>query len=79
VSRDNIPTVPIQTLPLDADLFEEDYLKGMVPILFAENQEAAGLAMAVCPVLARKDVNKLQKLLIAPESLSPEAALQVKP
>jgi hypothetical protein len=63
---------------LEADLFEDEYLRGMIPILFADNAESASTAMAANPVTARKDINKLQKLLIAPESTTPETALQVK-
>ncbi len=64
-------------MTLEAVLFEDDYIKGIMPVLFAENPEAALAAMTANPDLARKDVCKLQKLFFAPESLSPAEAIQV--
>jgi hypothetical protein len=75
--RDNIPTVPVQLLPLDVWLFEDDGMRGVVPILFADDPSAAELAMAANPDLARRDVCRLQKLFLVPESIDPISAIQV--
>ena len=75
--RDNIPTVRLQDVPLAADLFEDDVIHGVKPILFAEDPAAATEAMLANLELAQRDVVKLQKILFAPESISPAAAVQV--
>ena len=77
VSRDNIPTVELQTLSLESILFEDEFIRGILPVLFAENADTAEAAMLANPGLARKDVMKLQRLFIAPESIPVAAAIQV--
>jgi len=60
-----------------ADLFEGDYLHGMVPILFAEDPEAAESAFTGDPATARKDVDRMQRLFFQPEHVSSAEALGV--
>jgi len=75
--RDNVPTVCLQQLPLVAATFEDDFIRGVKPLLFAVNASLAEAAMLAKPVLARKDIMKLQKIFFAPETVTPEEAIQV--
>ena len=68
----------MQTLPLEALLFDDDYIRGIIPVLYAEDAVTASAALLANPNLARKDVQKIQKLFFAPESVIPEVAIQVK-
>ena len=67
----------LQTLPLEALLFDDDYIRGIIPVLYAEDPVTATAALLANPNVARKDVQKLQKLFFAPESVIPEEAVQV--
>ena len=58
-------------------LFEDDYIRGVMPVLFAEDAASAEAAMLAHPELARRDIMKLQKLFMAPESVTPSEGLQV--
>ena len=62
---------------MESILFEDDYIGGIIPVLFAEDAAAASVALLANPSLARKDVQKLQKLFFAPESIIPDEAVQV--
>jgi hypothetical protein len=67
----------VQILPLEAILFEDDFIRGIVPVLFADNPEVAEATLLAAPHLTRKDVMKLQKLFFAPEAIPASAAIQV--
>jgi hypothetical protein len=75
--RDNIPTVSLQNLQLEATFFEDGPVTGIKPVLFADDPVAATEAMLANMELAQRDVIKLQKVLFSPESIPPENGPQV--
>jgi hypothetical protein len=75
--RDNVPAVCLQQFPLTADLYEDDFVTGVRPILFAENPADAEAVVMINQDVARRDIMKLQKAFFAPENLSSVEAVKV--
>jgi len=75
--RDNVPTVCLHQVPLEAEMLDEDFFKGVKPLLFAVDPSIGEAALLAKPILARKDIMRLQRLFFAPETVSPKEAIQV--
>gem|GEM_PF-4185286 len=77
--RDNIPCVTLCTWEMEADLYDDDIMSGIIPVLFAEKPEEADEALSRIPPTLRKDLEALQKPFFIPESITKEqAALIIK-
>jgi hypothetical protein len=72
-----VPTLLAAEWPLEAELFDGEVLRGVVPVLFAENPAGAETTLHGDPANARKDVDRLQRSLFQPEILSTSDAIQV--
>ncbi len=57
--RDNTPTVVLAEWELKADYFEDDFLSGVSPILFANDPKAAEDAIRANQETAKKDLDRL--------------------
>ena len=75
--RDNVPTIHLETWPVNATLFEGDIAGGPVPTLFSSDVEAASDAISKEVAKAHWDVNKLAKVFIAAESVTLKEALGI--
>jgi hypothetical protein len=69
--------VVLQEWELSADYFEDDFLSGITPVLFAKDPKAAEAGVRDNPELAKKDLDKLNRCFFIPESIELEDALKV--
>ncbi len=77
LSRDNTPTVVLGEWELHADYFEDDFLSGVSPVLFANDPQASEAAIKANPEIAKKDLDRLNRCFFVPESVELEAALKI--
>ncbi len=77
LSRDNTPTVVLGEWELHADYFEDDFLSGVSPVLFANDPQASETAIKANPEIAKKDLDRLNRCFFVPESVELEAALKI--
>ena len=75
--RDNTPTVVLAEWELKADYFEDDFLSGVSPILFANDPKAAEDAIRANQETAKKDLDRLNRCFFVPECIELEAALKL--
>jgi hypothetical protein len=61
VSRDNLPTVQLQTWELNANLYDGASTAGPVPTIFSDDQQATIDALVGDPAQAHKDVMKINR------------------
>ncbi len=61
MSRDNLPTVQLQTWELNANLYDGASTAGPVPTIFSDDQQATIDAMVGDPAQAHKDVMKINR------------------
>ncbi len=59
MSRDNLPTVQLQTWELNANLYDGASTAGPVPTIFSDDQQATIDALVGDPAQAHKDVVKI--------------------
>ena len=66
---------------LEADYQDEEYISGLIPVLFAEDPAAAETALGLYPSAMKKDLEGLQKQFFIQEELelSEAAAIVKKP
>ena len=62
---------------LSAEYFDEDFMSGVMPILFARDPRAAEASIKANPVTAMKDLDKLNRIFFIPESVELTAALKI--
>jgi hypothetical protein len=62
---------------LDADYLDDDFLSGVLPVLFAANPHIAEAAIVANPDNAKKDLERLARMFFIPEGLNIEMAAQV--
>ncbi len=62
---------------MEADYLDEDFLSGIMPVLFAANPHLAEAAIAANPGNTKKDLDRLARLFFIPEGLDVEMAAQV--
>jgi hypothetical protein len=62
---------------LHADYFEDDFLSGVSPILFANDPQASEAAIRANPEIAKKDLDRLNRCFFVPESVELDAALKI--
>ncbi len=75
--RDNTPTVVLAEWELKADYFEDDFLSGVSPVLFANDPKAAEDAIRANQETAKKDLDRLNRCFFVPECIELEAALKL--
>lgn len=75
--RDNVPTITLLEWDLEADYLDDDYLSGVVPVLYAEDPATAEAAILANHETAVKDVEKLNRVFFIPECVSRDEALQI--
>jgi hypothetical protein len=75
--RDNIPAVILAEWELSTEYFDEDFMSGVMPILFARDPRAAEASIKANPVTAMKDLDKLNRIFFIPESVELSAALKI--
>jgi hypothetical protein len=61
MSRDNLPTVQLQTWELNANLYDGASTAGPVPTIFSDDQQATIDALVGDPAQAHKDVMKINR------------------
>jgi hypothetical protein len=61
---------------LQADYFEDDFLSGVSPVLFANDPQASEAAIRANPEIAKKDLDRLNRCFFVPESVELDAALK---
>ncbi len=61
MSRDNLPTVQLQTWELKANLYDGASTAGPVPTIFSDDQQATIDALVGDPAQAHKDVMKINR------------------
>jgi hypothetical protein len=62
---------------LKADYFEDDFLSGVSPVLFANDPKAAEEAIRANQETAKKDLDRLNRCFFVPECIELEAALKL--
>jgi hypothetical protein len=77
LSRDNTPTVVLGEWELQAEYFEDDFLSGVSPVLFANDPQASEAAIRANPEIAKKDLVRLNCCFSVPESVELDAALKI--
>jgi hypothetical protein len=75
--RDNILTVILFEWNLEADYIDEEYLSGLLPVLFAANPAEAEAGIKAHQSFAMKDVDRLNRMFFIPEGLDLEEAHKV--
>ena len=75
--RCNVPVICLGSWDLEADLMDDDILSGTVPVLFADDVQAAETALQNDPALLRRGVENLQRMFFTPEHLDKEEAYKV--
>ena len=72
--RDNIPTITLHEWDLDTEYLDDDFVSGVMPVLFAADIAAARQAMSVNITPLRKDLDKINRMFFTPESVDLEGA-----
>jgi hypothetical protein len=62
---------------LEADYFAQDFMSGIIPVLFAEDPKAAELAILADEYTAMKDLDRINRSFFIPETIDLEAAFKV--
>jgi hypothetical protein len=62
---------------LQAEYFEDDFLSGVSPVLFANDPQASEAAIRANPEIAKKDLDRLNRCFFVPESVELDAALKI--
>jgi hypothetical protein len=62
---------------LSAEYFDEDFLSGIMPVLFARDPKAAESGIRSNPETAMKDLDKLNRIFFIPESVELPAAQKI--
>ncbi len=75
--RDNIPAILLAEWDLSTEYFDEDFLSGIMPVLFARDPKAAESGIRNNPETAMKDLDKLNRIFFIPESVELPAALKI--
>jgi hypothetical protein len=77
VFRDNIPAIILAEWELSAEYFDEDFMSGVMPVLFARDPRAEEAGIKANPETAMKDLDKLNRIFFIPESVELSAALKI--
>jgi len=72
-----VPCVLLSQWELEADYFAQDFMSGIIPVLFAEDPKAAELAILADEYTAMKDLDRINRSFFIPESIDLEAAFKV--
>ena len=72
---DAVPTVCVQSWPLEAQMFDGLLLAGPMPTLFSEDTEAAEESISADLLKAHWDLQKISKRFIMPELLTLKEAV----
>jgi hypothetical protein len=75
--RDNIPAILLAEWDLSTEYFDEDFLSGIMPVLFARDPRAAEAGIKANPETAMKDLDKLNRIFFIPESVELDGALKI--
>jgi hypothetical protein len=62
---------------LQAEYFEDDFLSGVFPVLFANDLQASEAAIRANPEIANKDLDWLNRCFFVPDSVKLDAALKI--
>ncbi len=62
---------------LKADYFEEDFLSGISPVLFAVDPKASEDGIRANTDTGKKDLDRLNRCFFVPESVKLDAALKI--
>jgi hypothetical protein len=75
--RDNVPVIVLCQWNLEADYLEDEYLSGLLPVLFANDAESAEKGLQDNPDSTMRDLSRLNRVFFSPETVSIEAAIAV--
>jgi hypothetical protein len=73
-SRDNVPSLVLNSWDISADLLDDEFLDGVMPVLFAEDPKMAEEGLMQNIDAMRKDLERLAKVYFVPETLNLEQA-----
>jgi hypothetical protein len=76
--RDNVPVVVLCHWCLEADYLEEEYLSGLLPVLFANDAKSAERGIRENPTNTMRDLDRLARVFFSPETVGAEAAVVKK-
>jgi hypothetical protein len=62
---------------LDTEYLDDDFVSGVMPVLFAADIAAARQAMSVNITPLRKDLDKINRMFFTPESVDLEGAYSI--
>jgi hypothetical protein len=72
-----MPCVLLSQWELEADYFAQDFMSGVIPVLFAEDPKEAQLAILADEYTAMKDLDRINRSFFIPETIDLEAAFKV--
>ena len=75
--RDNVPVIILCTWDLEAEYLDEDYLSGLLPVLFADNVAAAEKSLLANKTATTRDLERLNRIFFVPETVGLEDALKI--
>jgi hypothetical protein len=74
--RDNVPVIVLCQWSLEADYLDDDYLSGLVPVLFANDTASAEKGLRENTASTMKGLDRLNRIFFAPETVYLEAAMR---
>jgi hypothetical protein len=72
-----VPVIVLCQWDLEADYLEEDYLSGLLPVLFANDAASAEKGMRENPASTMKDLDRINRVFFNPETVDLESALGI--
>jgi hypothetical protein len=72
-----VPCILLGEWPLTVDYFEDEFMSGVSPILFAEDTDEAKRCLLSRPETTWKDLERIQRIFFMPESIALEAAYKI--
>jgi hypothetical protein len=75
--RDNVSVIVLCQWNLEADYLDEDYMSGLMPILFASDAESAERGLCEDVMSTMKDLDRLNRIFFSPETVDLEAAFAI--
>jgi hypothetical protein len=75
--RDNILAILLAEWELSTEYFDEDFMSGIMPVLFARDPRAAKAGIKANPETVKKDLDKLNRIFFIPESVELDGALKI--
>jgi hypothetical protein len=75
--RDNVPVIVLCQWNIEADYLDEDYMSGLMPVLFASDAESAEHGLRENVTSTMKDLDRLNRIFFSPETVDLDAAFAI--